>query len=100
LTLEPGRHQLHARFDRDGSGAVLTVGADGTDLASTTVPWVVRMLGSTGMDIGRDSLSTVVDDYEGPNPFTGTIERVVVEVRGRRSPADVDATAQAEMARE
>jgi arylsulfatase len=100
VTLASGRHRFHARFDREGPGGVLTVGVDGRDLASSPVPRVVRMLGSTGMDLGRDALSTVVDDYEGPNPFTGTIERVVVEVRGRRSPADIDATAQTEMARE
>jgi len=46
------------------------------------------MLGSTGMDIGRDALSTVVDDYEGPNPFTGTVEQVTVEVRSQPGPAD------------
>jgi hypothetical protein len=58
------------------------------------------MLGSTGMDIGRDALSTVVDDYEGPNPFTGTVEQVTVEVRSQPGPADVAAQAATEMARE
>jgi hypothetical protein len=61
-------------------------------------PWAVWMLGSTGMDIGRDALSALVYGYEGPNSFTGTIERTVA-ARGRRNAADVDATAQTEMAR-
>jgi arylsulfatase A-like enzyme len=100
VDLVPGRHTLTARFDRAGAGGMVTIGADGGDLASVEVPTLVRMLGSTGMDLGRDALSTVVDDYEGPNPFTGSLERVVVEVRGRRSAADVEATARAELARE
>jgi len=52
------------------------------------------------MDIGRNALSTGVVDCEGLNLCTGTMERVVVEVRGRRSLADVNATAQTEMAQE
>ncbi len=100
LTLAPGRHHLFARFDREGHGGVLTVGADGVDLGSAPIPKIVRILGSTGMDIGRDALSTVVDDYVGPFPFTGVIERVAVEIRSRREHADVHAEARAELARE
>lgn len=100
LVLEPGRHVLFARFDRKGPGGVLTVGADSGDLASIEIPWIVRMLGSTGMDIGCDRLSEVVDDYRGPNPFTGTIERLVVELRSRAAAEDVATTARVEMARE
>ena len=100
VQLAPGRHVLSARFDRTGPGGVLTIVADGGDLASVEIPWIVRMLGSTGMDIGLDRLSEVVDDYRGPNPFTGRIERFVVELRSRMAPEDVATTARVEMARE
>jgi arylsulfatase len=100
LELSPGRHELFARFDRAGSAGTLTVGADGQDLASVEIPWIVRMLGSTGMDIGCDRLSEVVDDYRGPNPCTGKIERLVVELRSRLAAEDVATTARVEMARE
>ncbi len=100
LELAPGRHTLTARFDRDGSAGTVTIGADGIDLASATVPRLVRMLGSTGTDIGCDRLSPVVDDYDAPFPFTGTIHSVRFDVRGRRSAADVAATAATELARE
>ncbi|HMO53641.1 MAG TPA: hypothetical protein PJ994_03985 [Tepidiformaceae bacterium] len=33
---------------------------------SPSIPVVIRMLSSTGLDIGCDRLSTVVSDYEGP----------------------------------
>ena len=58
------------------------------------------MLGSTGLDVGRDALSTVVDDYEGPFPFTGTIERITFAIFSRADAAEVEATARAEMAKE
>jgi arylsulfatase len=100
VDLAPGRHVLTARFERDGQQGAVTIGADGADLASVTVPRLVRMLGSTGLDIGRDALSEVVDDYDGPFPFTGRIDKVTFTIHSRRSPADVAATARTELARE
>ena len=62
------------------------------------------MLGSTGLDIGRDALSPVVDDYEPPFPFTGTIDRVTFHVRSRADAADVaqdlEVLARTELAKE
>lgn len=58
------------------------------------------MLGSTGLDIGPDALSPVVDDYDPPFPFTGTIERVTFQVRSRPDPGDVTTAARTELARE
>jgi arylsulfatase len=100
VDLPAGRHELTARFDRDGTGGTLTIGVDGADLASLEIPRIVRMLGSTGLDIGRDALSPVVDDYDPPFPFTGTIERVTFTTQGRPSATDVVATARTELARE
>jgi arylsulfatase len=95
-----GRHSLTARFDRDGKSGVLSIGVDGDDLASVTIPRIVRMLGSTGTDIGRDALSPVVDDYDGPFAFTGTIHSVTFEIRSKREAADIAALAATELARE
>jgi len=100
LTLTPGRHSVTARFEREGGGGTLTIGADGADLGSVVIPLFVRMLGSTGLDVGRDALSTVVDDYEGPFPFTGTIDRITFAIFSRADAAEVEATARAEMAKE
>ncbi|MCB9392819.1 MAG: arylsulfatase [Acidimicrobiaceae bacterium] len=100
LTLVPGRHTITARFDREGKSGTITIGADGADLASATIPKIVRMLGSTGTDIGRDALSTVVSDYQGPFPFTGTIHSVTFDIRSKRDTGDIAATAATELARE
>ncbi|MEX2627761.1 MAG: arylsulfatase [Ilumatobacteraceae bacterium] len=102
LELDVGRHTLTVRFDRvrGDTGATITIGADGTDLASVEVPKIVRILGSTGMDIGRDALSPVVGDYDAPFPFDGRIERVTFDIRSGPSPSDIAATAAAEFSKE
>jgi arylsulfatase len=100
LVLDPGRHELVARFDRVDRGGTLVVAADGTDLASVEITRVVRMLGSTGLDVGRDALSPVSDDYEGPFPFTAAIDRITFSIRSRADTAEVQATAKAEMSKE
>ncbi len=100
IDLAPGRHALTAAFHREGKQGAMSIGVDGRELASVTIPRIVRMLGSTGLDIGRDGLSTVVSDYDGPFPFTATIERVTFEIHSRRARADIAATARTELARE
>jgi arylsulfatase A-like enzyme len=100
LVLLPGRHAITARFDRNEEGARLVVGADGSDLGSVEIPCVVRMPGSTGVDIGRDALSAVTDAYDSSFPFEGRIERITFSVGGRADADEVAATARAELARE
>ena len=100
VSLAPGAHTLTATFRRNGKEGVIGIGADGSELATVAIPRIVRMLGSTGLDIGRDALSPVVDDYEGPFPFNGTIRRVTIDIHTRADKADVQATARTELARE
>ncbi|MGQ0832284.1 MAG: arylsulfatase [Microthrixaceae bacterium] len=95
-----GRHAITARFERVDKGGTLTLGIDGTDLTSIEIPRIVRMLGSTGLDVGRDALSPVVDDYEPPFPFTGTIDRITFAIRSRADAEEIAATARAELAKE
>jgi hypothetical protein len=100
LTLRAGQHELVARFERTGPGGTVTIGADSADLASVDIPTVMRIIGSTGVDIGRDALSPVADDYEAPFPFSGQIEKITFRLGGQADIADVAATARTELARE
>jgi arylsulfatase A-like enzyme len=100
LDLAPGRHAITARFDRNGAGARLVIGADGSDLGLVEIPFIVRMPGSTGLDVGRDALSPVVGDYDSPFPFSGTIEKITFSVRSRPDAQEIAATARAELSRE
>ncbi len=100
IDLAPGRHELVARFERDGKAGNVIIAVDGADLATGAVPRIVRMLGSVGTDIGRGPITAVVDDLTGPSPFTGEVHSVSFHTVGRRSAADIDATARMEMSRE
>ncbi len=100
LELPPGRHELAVRFRREDRTGRLTLAVDGAELTTIEIPKIVRMLGSTGLDVGRDGLSPVVEDYEGPFPFTGTIDRITFRIRSRADAADIAAQARAELAKE
>ena len=45
------------------------------------------MISSTGLDIGKDGLSPVTEDYKAPFKFTGTIKKIDVELPRYRSPS-------------
>lgn len=100
VSLPAGDHVLTARFERDGKAGVLTVAADGVDVASGTIDKLVRMLGSTGLDFGSDPMSPKSDDYVAPFPFTGAVRRALFEIHSRRSAADLEAHAKMEFSRE
>jgi arylsulfatase len=100
ISLTPGRHSLAARFERVDKTGRVVVSVDGTDVGSVDIPRLVRILGSTGTDIGCDRGSTVVADYTAPFAFTGEIHSVTFDIQSRRSPADIEAQGRAELARE
>ena len=100
VELTAGRHEIEARFERSGEAGSLTLVVDGTELGSAEVERIVRMLSSTGVDIGCDRLSTVVDDYEGPFPFTGELHKVTFQMRSRRDRRDIEVLARTELAKE
>jgi arylsulfatase len=78
-----GRSTLGVRFERIDQEAIATVLINGRVSGSVEVPKVLRVISSTGMDIGRDGLSPVTDDYEGQFPFTGKIYKVVFDIPKR-----------------
>jgi arylsulfatase len=92
VALSPGEHTITARFER-GEPDSLYIAVDGADLASTPIGRIVRMLGSTGLDIGRDGVAPAVEDYRAPFAFTGTIHRARFDIHTRASKADIAATA-------
>jgi len=75
-----GDSRLGMRFHRDGQKGAITLSINESDCGNIEVPFVLRMISSTGMDIGRDSLSPVTDDYPAPFPFSGVIRRIEIEL--------------------
>ena len=60
----------------------------------------MRILGSSGLDIGCDTHAPITRDYEPPFRFSGLIERIAFHVRARPSARDAAATLRAEMGKE
>jgi len=82
-----GKCTLGVRFVRDGRTGTVILSIDGEECGSISVPYVLRMISSTGLDIGKDGLSPVTEDYKAPFKFTGTIKRVDVELPRYRPPS-------------
>jgi arylsulfatase len=83
-----GVKKLGVCFRRDGAKGTITLSIDGNDCGTMEVPFVLRMISSTGMDIGRDALSPVTDDYIAPFSFNGVIRRLVVDLPKHRPPGE------------
>ncbi len=100
LRVEAGRHRLWARFEREGQAGRVTLGVDDLTIGAGAIPQFVRILGSSGLDIGCDTHAPITTDYEQPFRFTGEIERIAFHVRARPSERDAAATHRAEMGKE
>ena len=82
--LEPGEHVLRYEFATTGAGLVpggtTRLSVDGKEAASATLRRTATMYSiDETFDIGLDTGSSPAD-YRAPYPFTGVIERVVVEL--------------------
>ena len=85
--LTEGRHRLAMVFDYDGEGpgrgATIRLSVDGDEVASGRIERSVPLVFSLDetCDVGRDSGLAVSDDYRpDTSEFTGTIDRVLIEV--------------------
>ncbi len=94
---------LAAHYSPRGAGADVTLLADGQVVGQGFAEESVRMMGSTGMDIGRDALSPVSDDYAAPFEFQGGIRRVTFEllpIAAAAEQREAQETARVDLARE
>lgn len=82
-----GKCTLRVRFVRDGRTGTIILSINGEECGLISVPYVLRMISSTGLDIGKDGLSPVTEDYKAPFKFTGTIKKIDVELPRYRSPS-------------
>jgi arylsulfatase len=80
ITVPIGESTVRAHFLRIRKKGTLTLSINGKECGSIPIPYLLRILSSTGMDIGQDSLSPVTNDYKGPFKFSGVIHRVVIDL--------------------
>ena len=99
-----GPSTLGLRFVRTDQKGEATLTIDERDAGSVSIPRVLRMISSTGLDVGRDGLSGVSTDYTAPFPFSGRIARVVFDLPQRRTPDEqreaLELESRVELARE
>lgn len=85
----PGSATVTIDFDRNDDGALITAASGTGETDSVQVPYVLRMLGMSGMDIGRDAGSPISPRYEGPFAFTGRFDQLDVELTEELAPHEV-----------
>jgi arylsulfatase A-like enzyme len=77
--------QLTARFERSGQTGSIELRIDGDPCGKADVPWVMRMTGSIGADIGTGTHSPVSREITGRFPFEGTLHELVIDLDKSRS---------------
>ena len=70
-----------------------------TACGTIELPFMMRMISSTGASVGRDHGSAVSARYEAPYQFTGELHELVIEL-GTSTEAERQTTARAEMSRQ
>jgi arylsulfatase A-like enzyme len=84
--LNPGKHTITIDFKYGGGGigkgGVATLGVDGQEVADGKVPRTIpfRVSADETLDIGEDTGTPVSEDYQVPFKFSGTLNKVVVDL--------------------
>lgn len=98
--LPTGRAELRLDVRGTATAAQAVLSVDGDRVADTALPRLVPAgIACVSVQCGHNSPSAVSDEYEPPFPFTGTLDRVVVDL-GPRGGADLagDVEGEAELA--
>ncbi len=94
-----GDVEVGARLRRhDGTTGTVTLLINGKPVGEIDVPFVMRIISSTGMSVGRDHGAQVSRLYRGAFPFTGTYDRLDVILQSSRSASSADDAATDERA--
>ena len=92
-----GEHKIQIKVVRRGQSGDASMLVDGQEIASVTIPRLLAVISSTGMDIGR-SLAPITDDYKAPFTFEGEIDKVIFELPPRKNMTEADKQEEAEHA--
>ncbi len=104
VSIPTGECSIGVKFIREGRKGTITLIIDDKECGSIQVPYILRMISSTGLDIGRNSLSPITEDYKAPFHFTGTIRKVNIKLPRYRKPSrireDAETQYRAEMSKQ
>lgn len=94
--LAVGRRRLEVQVERtDNAGARVSLSIDGVAVGEERIPNLLRIISSSGMDLGR-SLSPVNADYTAPFAYPGQIHSIVFELPAAPQEPEVAAEAEAQ----
>jgi arylsulfatase len=107
VPLAPGRHVVRVKFKYDGGGAgkggTATLMVDEKSVGEVKVPQTLpaRISLDETFDIGMDTGTPIIDDYDDKMPyaFTGTLHRIAVVLEPEKLSAEEQAKLQAIMAK-
>jgi arylsulfatase len=74
--LPTGDFTTEIKYVKKKKESTITLSIDGQEAGKTTMPFILNILSTTGMDVGRDILSAVSPEYKVPFEFTGDIKRI------------------------
>jgi arylsulfatase A-like enzyme len=89
--LPPGgeRTTIEATLVRHQNGGELTVTTDAGSSGPVHLPFVLRFVAMSGMDVGRDGGSPITDAYEAPFPFAGPFHELTIEITDDLDPHEI-----------
>ena len=101
IAVPAGGTAVTARLRRgDGRAGSIELVVDDQPAGRAEVPLFMRMISSVGASIGYDHGSAVSTRYRSPNPFTGVLHEVEVQLVSRAAPGTDEARPRAELARQ
>jgi arylsulfatase len=104
IPIPTGECSIGVHFIREGSKGTISLKIGDKECGTIQVPRIMRMISSTGFDIGRNNLSPITDDYKTPFEFQGKIKKVNIKLPRYRKLSEVREEAeikfQAEMSKQ
>jgi arylsulfatase len=88
------------QFRRGKSDATVTLIVNGVEVGSKYLPFLMRIISSTGMSIGSDHGSPVSTYYDDEFPFEGVIKRVDIQLVSQSGSEEQETAAREGMARQ
>jgi arylsulfatase len=67
------------KYVRENKQSKIILFIDGQECGEMSIPFILNVISTTGMDIGKDVLSAVSPEYKVPFEFTGTIKEINVD---------------------
>ncbi len=96
-----GDHKLGLEFHRGPSRtAQARLLIDGEVVGEGRIPWIMATISSVGPSVGYDAGSPVSRAYTDPNPFTGKLHQVEIQLLSREDVETLRAQARAELSRQ